>query len=314
MRELARRSQQFWIATAFVGGDAVEDVISTARASGAKVRLLTGTFGNNTRKATYERLLELQERSGLEARIWDSGRHRRFHGKLYLWRMSDGSKIAWIGSSNFTAGGLQEEGELVLELRDQSGAGTLAQLRRFFLREWDRGQALDAAFVDRYSEAARPAPDIRTAPLRGRRRSRSLRRAPTGGFIANLDRVLGERRAEELAALLSGTARDALFFVSPTKSLSWVKAGDRGLVVNHVDGDAALVEVIDAVPVGRSRLVAYEPLFARRARLDWSAALARRAGRTIGASASGRRLRGRRLTPAEFEKLSTALYPGRRLP
>lgn len=312
----AARSRDFWIATAFVGSDAVEDIIGAALESGSKVRLLTGTFGNNTRTSTFRRLLALQKR-GLETRIWDSGWHRRLHAKLYFWRLPGGTEVGWIGSANFTAGGLQEDGELILEVHGRAGSDMLAQLGRAFLREWRRGAPLDARFVSEYKEAPRPAPDIRIAPLRRHRTERVRRRTARPGrpnFIAHVDHYFSERKEKELVALLSGTARSADFFVTPTKSLRSARVGDRGLFIDLIAREAAPVEILDTARAGRRRIVvAYQPLFARRGRIDWNVSAARRAGQAIGAVAQGRSLRDRRLSSSQFAALIGALYPGRRL-
>ena len=317
MRDLASTARDFWIASAFLGTTAVDQIVGAALQGGATVRLLTGTFGNNTRKSTFARLFTLQKRGRLEARIWDTGWHRRFHGKLYLWHLRRGGHVAWLGSANLTEGGLNEEGELVLELRDSTSSRAIAQLRRAFLKEWSRGTPLDQRFLARYEEAARPAPDIRTVARQPRRTGsgRSATAPPRGSnFIANAYGEFGERRANQLARLLSPPARELDFFATPTKALSQAKAGDRGLFVDHISRQAALVEVVDAARDGRRRVVAYVPLFARRAWLPWNAALARRAGRAISAISQGRTLRDRRLDADQFSLLAAALYPGRPLP
>lgn len=315
MRELAGHSREFWIATAFLTTDAVDDLVGAAIRQDAKVRLLTGTFGNNTRKTTFARLLAMQRDGNVETRIWDTGGHRRFHTKLYIWRLRTKRDVAWIGSSNFTAGGLQQEGELMLEMRGPIGSRTIDQLRRAFNVEWSRGAPLDKAFVDNYVEAPRPAPDARALPTK-LTTSRRLRThgAPGRNFVAHTYRHMGERRAEELTALLRGTASHADWFITPSKSLSNARVGDRGLLVDVLDREAELVEVIDAVRVGERRLVAYQPVFARTRPLSWTLAVARRAGASIGVSPKKYGLRDRKLTRGRFEALVAALYGPRKLP
>lgn len=266
MRELTEHSREFWIASAFLTREVVDEQVGTAIEAGANTRLLTGTFGNNTRKAVFARLLALHKQGKVETRIWDTGQHRRFHAKLYLWRLKGGaSEVAWVGSSNFTSGGLRQDGELILELRARAGTATLAQLRRAFTTEWSRGRPIDQAFLDDYEQAAHPAPDF--LALRATRRrvrgGRALLNKQRRNFIVPFTQALGERREAELRSLLGGTAQDADLFTSDLKSTSRTRAGDRGLVIDLMDNSAELVEVIDAVRVRGGRLIAHEPLFAR---------------------------------------------------
>jgi HKD family nuclease len=164
MRELTQQAEEFWVATAFLSRETVEDIIASGLAAHTRIQLLTGTFGHQTRRLTFRRLLRLAQlghhKGRLEARIWDCGRHQNLHAKLYIWRV-DARAIAWLGSANMTVGGLQEEGELVFELRGMWDSPTFRTLRAAFEHEWRRSDPLDAAFVSRYQEAARPAPDMR---------------------------------------------------------------------------------------------------------------------------------------------------------
>ncbi len=53
LRALTQHADAVWIATAFVSQVAVEDIIGSAITAGTTVRFLTGTFGNVTRRRTF---------------------------------------------------------------------------------------------------------------------------------------------------------------------------------------------------------------------------------------------------------------------
>ncbi len=63
MRELTQRAEEFWAATAFLSREAVEDIIKGGVAAYTRIRLLTGTFGRQTRRRTFQRLLNLTHSS-----------------------------------------------------------------------------------------------------------------------------------------------------------------------------------------------------------------------------------------------------------
>ncbi len=182
MRKLAMGCEEFWIATAFVSAEAVDDVMGASLASGARVRLVTGTFGNSTRKATFKKLYDLTNQTKLEALVWVCEAHSNFHGKLYLWRMPRNQGIAWIGSANFTRGGLVNQGEFVLEMRGAWDSGPMKQLRAAFEAEWTLGSPLTAKFLAGYKQAPRPPPDGR--PIGGLRRGPGSRRPQPSRFFA----------------------------------------------------------------------------------------------------------------------------------
>jgi HKD family nuclease len=137
---------QFWAASAFLSSAAVQDVLdSTATAS---MRILTGTMGNSTRSSTFKMLLK-RSCDRVAVRVWHCGRHGDFHTKLYLWKTGS-SGVAWIGSANFTDGGLTSIGETMLEIRAPWSSSRMKQLATAFNGEWRRGLALTPEFVARY--------------------------------------------------------------------------------------------------------------------------------------------------------------------
>ncbi|MDR7605585.1 MAG: phospholipase D-like domain-containing protein [Armatimonadota bacterium] len=175
--KLMARAREARLASAFLSRDVLDEIVEAAEKSNCKLHFLTGTFGNQTRRAAYERLLQLGG-NRVETRIWNCGQHRDFHAKLYMWRL-DGEGVAWVGSANLTEG-LWRDGELVLEVRGRWGAGLLGKLQAAFDGEWKRARPLDGSFVRTYREAKRVYPEVkgRRGP---KRRASGKRRAGAAG-------------------------------------------------------------------------------------------------------------------------------------
>lgn len=170
---LTARAREAWLASAFLNRNVLEEIVEAARRQGCRLRFLTGTFGKQTRRETFDRLLQLR-REGVRARIWDCGEHQDFHAKLYLWRLG-GKGVGWVGSANLT-GGLWRDGELILEVRGEWEAGLLGDLQDAFEAEWKRARELDESFLRSYREAERAYREVTTRPA-ARRRASGGRRA-----------------------------------------------------------------------------------------------------------------------------------------
>ena len=258
MRELTRGSTEFWAATAFLSKDAMLDVLDAAADSSATVRILTGTFGNSTRVRTFRSLLRRTERDGnVRASVWHCGTHGAFHAKLYLWKMTGGHAVAWIGSANLTDGGMQNEGELVLEVGSGWNAPTIRNLRMGFELEWKRATPLSREFLTSYRESKRAAPDHRVAkhlrpPPMGP--GSPLKRAGPQYFTASVDHWVTERsQLYERAERLVGAAN--YWMHQPGKRLRLARKGDRCVLVDLVDRTAALVEITDTFPDDNARIL-----------------------------------------------------------
>ena len=154
LKDLTSQCREVWVATAFVSSDAVEALVTSAMKSAAGVRILTGTFGNSTRKATFARLLSYKK-VGVETKVWACATHGDFHAKLYIWKLPRERGIAWIGSANLTDGGMQNEGELIAQLSGPWTSPEIALVRRAFEAEWRTATDLDEAFLRTYKEAKR---------------------------------------------------------------------------------------------------------------------------------------------------------------
>lgn len=180
--ELTARAREAWLATAFLSRRVLDEIVEAAEKSSCRLRFLTGTFGRQTRRETYERLLQLRGNRA-EARIWDCGQHRDFHAKLYVWRL-DGKGVAWVGSANLTDG-LWRDGELVLEVRGGWGAGLLSKLHAAFEEEWKRARPLDRSFLRTYRQAKRVYPEVKGRRAPERRASGEWRATAAGQRVSS---------------------------------------------------------------------------------------------------------------------------------
>lgn len=96
--------------------------------SGCRARAIVGTYGNATTPASLNRFVG---KFGLSNLRLAKG-SRLFHPKLYLF-IRPRKTVAWIGSANFTSGGLDSNQELIVEL---DGAGITSRLQSWFDDRW----------------------------------------------------------------------------------------------------------------------------------------------------------------------------------
>ena len=223
-----------------------------------------------------------------------------------------GGSVGWIGSANLTNGGVQNEGELVLEIRGAGSTGTIRQLREAFESEWLRGRPLDAKFIKSYRESPRPAPDVAAVrPRLGRIAAPRKWRAALF-FTAHVRHHMVESGAavRRVRSVLGGTA-DA-FFLHRSARLGPMRVGDMGVLFDRVDRTAELIHAVEIQKYGGLTAVAYQPAMPRTAEVRWTDAKARKARLAIGAPPGGL---GYRILPSSaFAGLLDILYPGRRLP
>ena len=133
-KERSKRSTEVWFASAWVTPNAALDDLAAKR---CKVRALVGTHGNATDPDCLEKMLAAFTKDSLRI-VGNSG--PLFHPKLYLFRRAGSTYVAWIGSANFTGGGLDNNREILLETDDSE---VVAQLEAWFEAEWQRFQNQD---------------------------------------------------------------------------------------------------------------------------------------------------------------------------
>lgn len=256
VEELCADATEILIASAFVTSDVVAASLLPAVKRGARVRLLTGTYGHFNRKALFALLLKHAAIGKLDVRVWQGDGSHELHAKLFAWRVRRGGE-AWIGSANFTNGGFNNEGEITLAERGAWTSPGIARLRAAFESAWRDGTPLDARFVREYREAPRAPPDGRL-------------RAPR----APLGRRARERRDRMLVAYCDSEYDDDSPVVKridsvvfPRNTLPWYRSGD-ALLARARKGDLVLfverttrsvcVAELHAVrPDGRSTVATY---------------------------------------------------------
>jgi HKD family nuclease len=257
MRELSERCSELLVMSAFVSREALAHVTEAAAERRAMIKVVTGTFGNVTRKVTFRDLLKLAKQKKAEVRIWACLAHRNLHAKLYIWRLANGAGVAWIGSANLTDGGVQNEGELIAEVTGGWDAPAILSLRNAFAKEWSRGTAIDDGFIASYAEAPRSRPE----PVFKRKRKRRLGPRPAEGkrpmFVtqANRDIPEGSQTYKRIDRLL-GTAEN--WYLGRGGVLKKARVGDRCLFVDLTDGTIGLVEVVDLAKDGGGIAMAYD--------------------------------------------------------
>jgi HKD family nuclease len=259
MRQLTERADEFWATTAFLSREAVTDVIEGGLAARTRIRLLTGIFGRQTRRETFQHLLRLNQKQGsqLETRIWDCGRHRNLHAKLYLWQNGT-QAVAWLGSANMTVGGLQAEGELVFEFRGMSDSPVFRTLIRAFDQEWQRSVALDQVFLQDYREAPRSAPDMRL--ISGARHLNLSRTRRNGFFATSVAHEYGdESRVFQRVDKLLGGIPDP-WIRHRIKGLMRMRRGDACLIVSRPSRILELGRVTDVKRDGDWHIFSYRSI------------------------------------------------------
>lgn len=273
--KLSTAAVELWVASAFVSSDALGDITQPLVTRGKAVRFLTGTFGNATRKRTFQRMLTLhQQHPEFEPRVW-TWRTGQFHAKVYLWKLGR-EGVAWVGSANLTAGGMANEGEIVLELRAPWDGPQMRSVRLAFEHEWRRGVPITEQFVRNYRQSRRAPPDARV--------SRRMRRTPAAARGAG--RFFTTSVAYHFPERSPVTARiepklgyiDDGFMRHNARSLATIRAGDRCLIVDLVDKSALVAMVTATCRDGRRWAFAYSPIGRS---IEWSKA-AREALRRAG--------------------------------
>ncbi len=154
--------------------------------SGRRLELIAGTDFALTE---LELLRRMEATANADCRVYHSLANQTFHPKMYL--LDQGSRqVAYVGSSNFTAGGLRGNVEANVRLEAPTGTPELARATSYFRRLFDGEFAtpVDPEFARRYEE------------LQNARRL-ALRGMEAGGT---------ERRTREIERIIVGAHRSAV--------------------------------------------------------------------------------------------------------
>jgi HKD family nuclease len=138
LQEDLRQAQQVSVASAFAKPSAFDVVNLPGWCGGERrLRMLVGTDFALTDLAVVKRLQALP---GADCRVFHTvgtrGRPRTFHPKLYIVDRP-GERVVYVGSSNFTAGGLRDNIEANVRLAGRPEERELKQAEQMFLELFD---------------------------------------------------------------------------------------------------------------------------------------------------------------------------------
>ncbi len=144
----------FSIATAFIDQQAIsmlEQSLSKNKAI-KKARILIGIYGCFNKKADLETLFDLSKKYAVKIQVHIS-RNRNFHWKYYHFTENRKQSI-YIGSANFTSGGMGSNGELLVKHSESmpekdKGFGRLA---KEFDKEFENSRSIKDFSIDEYKE------------------------------------------------------------------------------------------------------------------------------------------------------------------
>ena len=190
----------------FSGFGLVADDLAAFEGRGGALRLLVSTYMCVTQPEALRAVLALP---GVTTRLHltdrEAGAGQGFHAKIYL--VGDDPAECWVGSSNFTRGGLATNLESNLH---HSGSAEVARVKALFERLWSRkatvpltSEVIDA-YATSYQEAVSHARSKPPIPLSDSRSHYGEIR-PNQAQAEALDRLrdlreTGERRAAIVAA------------------------------------------------------------------------------------------------------------------
>ena len=147
------RSERVDMAVAWAtSGSALEWLEDAASRRGVSVPAIVGTYGNATDPDALERL----EHIGKPRLVSERG--AMFHPKIYIFR-GDQKSMAWIGSANFTRGGIEANEEAVFETT------RIDSVSRWFTDRWRECGKLSPNAIADYRRRRRLNPPPRV--LRG---------------------------------------------------------------------------------------------------------------------------------------------------
>jgi HKD family nuclease len=150
---------EFSIATAFISEDGI-DILENCLNKNKKLqsgKLLIGVYGYFNLKANLQRLGKLAQKYSDRVQIRIS-KDKSFHWKYFQFQKAS-YETAFIGSANFTGGGLGSNGELVVKLsgRKSKVSTPISKLNSSFMKQWANSGSLANFRIDLYPEIQRIA-------------------------------------------------------------------------------------------------------------------------------------------------------------
>lgn len=213
VRDALRSAKNVSIAVSFFrysGFGLVADDLKAFEQRGGHLRLLVSTYMYVTQPEALSAVLTLPNVTGrLHVARHGSASDQGFHAKMYV--VEDDPAECWVGSSNFTKGGLSTNVEANLR---HGGAAEVVLVQDVFEQLWSRSDVmpLTEALIEEYRQAiptsvlAFPSPSpTRVLDRQGMYRVGSANVRPNQAQMEALDRLrelrhTGERRAAIVAA------------------------------------------------------------------------------------------------------------------
>ena len=124
-----KRTAKLQIASAWMSDSGALRALIERGKERCKVQAIIGTYGEATNAPS---LRSLADKFGVQESLRLAETAGLFHPKLLLFHRRNGI-VAWIGSANFTHGGLEGNEELVLETDDSN---TVKEMGEWFGRQW----------------------------------------------------------------------------------------------------------------------------------------------------------------------------------
>lgn len=134
------KSVEAYIAVALVG-DSCFRILDKAKKTN-KIKFVVGV----NLPTPVEVLKELRNRYSSDVKIY---RCEFFHPKVYLFRMKDGSLVAYVGSANFTDGGMNTNVELSVSITNQD---TCKGILGWFSKVFEEAEPITDNFLANYKE------------------------------------------------------------------------------------------------------------------------------------------------------------------
>lgn len=151
------KAGEFSIATAFINDEAIE-LIAASLKKNKKLqgRILIGLYNFFNKKKDLEGLLQLVNSNPARLQVHIS-LDQCFHWKYYRF-ISGQKQTLYLGSANFTTGGMADNRELVVKLADniKTADRSLQNLANSFEKEWLYSRPLAEFPLEHYREAERP--------------------------------------------------------------------------------------------------------------------------------------------------------------
>ena len=133
-----KRTAKLQIASAWMSDSGALRALIERGKERCKVQAIIGTYGEATNAPS---LRSLADKFGVQESLRLAETAGLFHPKLLLFHRRNGI-VAWIGSANFTHGGLEGNEELVLETDDSN---TVKEMGEWFGRQWTALKGQDSA-------------------------------------------------------------------------------------------------------------------------------------------------------------------------